>query len=86
MFEGDILSSNINEEFLGPHITIDNSQVQQQYKDSINGQAFSMTASKIHQNYTKKSLKLKQAVLEPGKYKVEAYCGAKLLFSIEVTC
>jgi hypothetical protein len=45
-----------------------------------------MSASKIHQNYTKKSLKLKQSVIEPGKYEVTANCGAKVLFSMKVEC
>jgi hypothetical protein len=45
-----------------------------------------MTASKIHQNYTKKSLKLRQKVLDPGKYEVIADCGAVTLFKIKVSC
>ena len=45
-----------------------------------------MAASKIHQYYSKKSLKLKQSSLESGKYQVEAICGNKILFKIVVVC
>ena len=85
-FEGDVLESNIEKDFLASNIFVDNAHIQQNYKDCLNGHAFSMAASKIHQYFTKQSLKLKQTVVEAGKYKIEANFGNKLLFSVELQC
>ncbi len=58
-FEGDVLDLDVQQDNLGSSIFVDSIQVKNSYKDCINSQSFSMAASKIHQNYAKKSLKLK---------------------------
>lgn len=85
-FEGEVLDLDVQHDHLGQNFFVDKDVVRQNYQDCINSQSFSMAASKIHQNYTKKSLKLKQTVIEAGKYSIEANCGVKCLFKVEIGC
>lgn len=85
-YDAEIERFEICQNFLKEKIFIDQPFVKKNYLDQLKGENFSSVACKIHQHFTKDSLKINQIMLDLKKYEATVDFGGKTLIKITVNC
>ena len=72
--------------FIKPNLFADYKSIKEAYFSSLREGNFSSVACKIHQQYTKESLKINQMQISSKEYNVSVVYGNTILIQLRVAC